>query len=69
MRRAYHDDDGPTGGAAAWCLLAASATLAVIGYLTLAPDIKAFLSDAGGLNACNERGLTGAECSEFARGM
>lgn len=31
------------------------------------PMLVDMLSDAGSLNACAERGLTGAECSEFAR--
>ena len=33
----------------------------------VAPAIVDHLSDAGSLNACTERGLIGAECSELAR--
>lgn len=34
----------------------------------LIPSTADWLRAAGSLNACVERGLTGAECSEYARG-
>lgn len=37
--------------------------------VSVVPMLVDLLSDAGGLNACAERGLTGAECSHFARGL
>ena len=35
--------------------------------VTVTPMLVDWLSDAGSLNACTERGLTGAECAAYAQ--